>query len=549
VISRLQETVTRQAMTRPDAVAVVMGEERLAYGELDQLSNQFAQLLIEHGCSAGDRVCMLADKGLGAIVGMIATLKAGCAYVPVDVSSPAARVRMVLDSADPGLILVSSGAAALADELILSGAVARRIPIGSVENQAVRGEAFATAFSVADCATQAGDAAPPGAGGSGADLAHILFTSGSTGAPKGVMITHRNVIEFITWATAYFETSAEDRNSGHPPLHFDLSTFDIYATFLAGAELHLVPPEASLFPQKLAQLIRDSALTQWFAVPSILTYMAKFDVFEPGDFPSLARVIWCGEVLPTTTLMHWMDRLPHATFTNLYGPTETTIASSYYTIPGVPTDATAPIPIGIACDGEELLVLDAELRPVAVDDSGDLYIGGTGLSPGYWRDGAKTREAFVADPRDPNESIYRTGDLARVDAHGLAYFLGRSDSQIKHRGYRIELLEVEVAISALQEIRECAVVAVESAGFEGTTIGCAYVAGDPSAVPLALRTRLRDRLPPYMLPTRWLELESLPKNANGKIDRRLLQERFSTAGGGTRNAIEISGRDPDRAVR
>jgi len=342
------------------------------------------------------------------------------------------------------------------------------------------------------------------------------------------MITHRNVLHFIEWATSHLGTRETDRISGHPPLHFDLSTFDIYGTFLAGAELHLVPALASLLPQKLAALIRDSELTQWFAVPSIFTYMAKFDVIGWNDFPALGRVLWCGEVMPTPILIHWMERLPHVTFTNLYGPTEATIASSHYTVPEIPVSDTEPIPIGTACAGEELLVLDENLRTVPVGESGDLYIGGVGLSPGYWRDEEKTKTAFVVDPRsaEGDSRIYRTGDLARVNEAGLVYFLGRADSQIKHRGYRIELGEIEAALNSLADLRECAVVAVDTAGFEGTEICCAYSPANGNVEPVELRAQLRDSLPSYMLPSRWLAMETLPKNVNEKIDRKALKELF-----------------------
>jgi acyl-coenzyme A synthetase/AMP-(fatty) acid ligase len=279
-------------------------------------------------------------------------------------------------------------------------------------------------------------------------------------------------------------------------------------------------------------VIRDAELTQWFAVPSIFTYMAKFDVIEQDDFPALERVLWCGEVLPTPILIHWMKRLPHATFTNLYGPTEATIASSYHTVREAPKSETEPIPIGVACDGEELLVLDDDRRPLPPGETGDLYIGGVGLSPGYWRDEEKTAAAFVPDPRgEGEERIYRTGDLARLGDDGLVYFLGRADSQIKHRGYRIELGEIETALNALREVRECAVVGVETDGFEGTAICAAYAAsGDASVDGPVLSEALRKVLPPYMLPTRWLELEGLPKNVNGKIDRKRLKELFTENG-------------------
>jgi amino acid adenylation domain-containing protein len=349
------------------------------------------------------------------------------------------------------------------------------------------------------------------------------------------MITHASVTHFIRWAAGYFGTAPTDRISQHPPLHFDLSTFDIFGTLSAGAELHLVPPELNLLPPTLAQFIRKARLTQWFSVPSVLNLMAKFDAIGQDDFPSLRRVLWCGEAIPTPTLIHWMRRLPHVRFTNLYGPTEATIASSYHTLATCPADEREPIPIGRACDGEELLVLDAQLRPASPGETGDLYIRGPGLSPGYWRDPDKTRGVFLPCPggAGPQDRIYKTGDLARREPDGLYYFLGRADTQIKSRGYRIELGEVEAALHSLPDLRESAVVAIQSDGFEGWLICCAYVPASASgASPTALRKRLSALLPSYMLPARWLRCEALPKNDNGKIDRPRLRDDFLLAESG-----------------
>jgi amino acid adenylation domain-containing protein len=526
VISRLEELAAQQAERRPEGVAVVMGDERMTYGDLETESNRLARLLIDMGLTWGDRVCLFLPKSPAAIVAMHATLKAGALYVPIDLASPGPRAAKIVAAAEPRILLADRSAASLLDGLAREGVLTPNVLVGSLERP-LEGDGWVSAFARADAAGQADDFV--GSSGDGDDAAHLLFTSGSTGAPKGVVIKHSNVIPFVEWATSYFGTDEADRISGHPPLHFDLSTFDIYGTFSAGAELHLVPPALNLIPHRLAAFIRDSELTQWFSVPSIMTYMVKLGAIGEADFPSLQRVLWCGEVLPTPTLIHWMEHVPQATFTNLYGPTEATIASSYYTVPERPRTETDAIPIGKPCAGEELLVLDSDLRPVGTGEIGDLYIGGVGLSPGYWRDEEKTSGAFIPDPRsrDASARIYRTGDLAKVMEDGLVYFLGRADSQIKSRGYRIELGEIETALNALNGLSECAVVGVGTDGFEGTAICCAYAA--PPAAPIEpsdLRERLAAVLPAYMLPSRWLRMDTLPKNVNGKIDRRQVRELF-----------------------
>jgi len=265
-------------------------------------------------------------------------------------------------------------------------------------------------------------------------------------------------------------------------------------------------------------------------VPSLLNYMCKFDALRDNDFPTLQRLLWCGESFPTPALRYWMQRLPHVSFTNLYGPTEATIASSYYRVPEPPSEEET-IPIGTACDGEELLIFDARMNSLGTGETGDLYIRGAGLSPGYWRDIEKSQGAFVQDPRSAApDRIYRTGDLASADEQGLVYLHGRADSQVKSRGYRIELGEIESALHASAAIRECAVVAIQTQDFEGATICCAVVPLDGASIDLqTLRRELANRLPGYMVPSRWICSESLPLNGNGKIDRVKIRENFKTS--------------------
>jgi amino acid adenylation domain-containing protein len=472
---------------------------------------------------------------------MLATLKAGAMYVPLDLASPVARLARIVTSADPSLALVvgARGAQTLT-RLRQRGAFGRQLVVGALDDPAA--EALATDPATADldsakspsadfrpAALSGLDPTPPSVRAAATDPAHLLFTSGSTGQPKGVVITHANVSAFVRWAVDYFGIRPRDRISGHPPLHFDLSTFDIYGSFRAGAELHLVPP-ATLLPRQLADLIAGSSLTQWFAVPSTLSYMASHGGLPEEGFPSLERVLWCGEVLAPRVLAQWMRAVGQARFTNLYGPTEATIASSYYTVDEAPEDEAEPIPIGRGCTGEELLVLEADLTPVPDAEPGELYIGGAGLSPGYWRDPARTSAAFPPDPRPGHsgERLYRTGDLARRGADGELHFLGRADSQIKSRGYRIELGEIEAALYSLESVAECAVVGRPSTGFDGVTICCAYTLNAGVSVTQAgLRTALASALPAYMLPSRWKLLDRLPKNPNGKIDRPAVTELFA----------------------
>ncbi len=375
----LQDWTTEQAGRNADSTAVVCGASRMTYGELDALSNQLARLLKDAGCVRGDCVALLMPKSPMAIVGLLGIYKADAIYVPLDPASPANRLKKILDSCENRWVLAAGSVTALLDEILQDEPRRQRLSIGWLDAPGRADNRLNVAFTREAIAGYSSSPIPyqnrPD------DPAHILFTSGSTGTPKGVVITHDAVMQIAGWATRYFGLDPSDRLSGHPPLHFDMSFLDIFCAAAAGAELHLVPPELNTLPNKIADFIRTSALTQWFSVPSLLTYMSTFDVVKHDDFPSLRRVLWAGDVLPTPALIYWMKRLRHTSFTNLYGPTETTVVSSYYTVPRCPDDSRALIPIGTACGGEELLVLDESMRPVPQGGTGTLYIGGVGTRP------------------------------------------------------------------------------------------------------------------------------------------------------------------------
>jgi amino acid adenylation domain-containing protein len=503
----LHTAITEIAAVRPESPAVVVGSEHITYGYLDEASSRLAHALHRSGTRPGDRVALLLRKSTEALVAIVGILKAGCAYVPLDPQSPTRRLTAVLASSRPKALIGHTATAAVITEL------APACRVGMMD-----GAVGAAAGLSHEDWMSAPPHPPDGVDSSGA--AYIIYTSGSTGEPKGVLITHASAVHFSDWVIDHYGLKPGDRNSSHPPFYFDLSVLDVFATLRSGGALHLIPPEAGLLPASLAGLIGDQALTQWVSVPSILTYIAKHDAIPPGGYPELRRVLTCGEVLPTATLVYWMGRVPHARFANLYGPTEATVASSFHDIPDLPADPAAAVPIGIPIPGEELLVLTEARERAGTGVIGDLYIGGVGLSPGYWEDPAKTAAAFVPDPEYPGRIIYRTGDLASVDEHGIYHFHGRSDTQIKSRGYRIELGDIEAALSALDYLLGSAVVPIRDDTFDSVAVSCAYVPRLGQAVtPARIRRDLSLSLPSYMIPTGWREFDSLPINRNGKVDR------------------------------
>lgn len=523
----LQDRVTAQAQRRPDATAVMLDGISVSYGRLESISNRIARGLLEYGCRRGDRIGMLMPKSPMAIACLLGIYKADCIYVPLDPAGPATRLAKIIRSCECRLLLVEGDVSTVLRETIVE-AKCEMAWLGSQPAPTVGTE---WVFTFSDI-RKLPDSMPLRYNNS-TDTAHILFTSGSTGVPKGVAITHDNVEAFLNWAIPHFRIDQSDRLSNHSPLHFDLSMFDIFGALSVGAELHLVSPEHSLLPTRMATWMRESRITHWFSVPSVLNYLAKFDVLGESDLGDLKRVLWCGEVLPVPALRYWMKRLPHASFTNLYGPTETTIASSYYTVESIPSSDDVAIPIGQACVGEKLLVLDSSMNEITPGEIGELYIGGAGLSPGYWRNPEQTAQAFVirrsADGQD--ERLYRTGDLVRLESNGLVYFVGRKDTQIKSRGYRIELGEIETALHKIELLCESAVIALPTNDFDGMRICCSYVPRpDTSVTPTRLRAELTALLPAYMIPTHWEELQALPKNGAGKIDRQTLKTCWLTNG-------------------
>jgi len=527
-MTMIYDWARRRAESAPGQIAISLKDNHLTYGELETQSNRLAGLLIRHDLQPGDRVALLLEKTPDAVIAMHGIGKAGGMYVPIDIHSPATRVEKILISSDVRLMLVDHHAQQLLSELNLLDP--RLDNIQKIWwSQQDPGEPWIDQrklFSFGDLPSEPDH--PHAVVRDDQTTAHILFTSGSTGEPKGVPITHRNIRTFVEWGVNWFNMTPDDRVSCHSPLHFDLSTFDIYGAMAAGCRVFIVPPDISVIPGKLSEFILKNELTQWFSVPSALSYMARFKAIPKDGYPSLKRLIWCGEVFPVHSLRYWMKALPGVEFTNLYGPTEATIASSYHTLDAMPAESE-DVPIGLACGGEQLWILDEEMQPVKPGDIGDLYISGDGLSPGYWQDPERTADVFRqwTDPDGETLRIYRTGDLASSDHKGRVYYHGRADHQIKSRGYRIELGEIESALDELNVLREFAVVPVNVDGFEGTSIGCAYVPVENSIQsPLQIKRKLTEKIPSYMIPRFWHSWSILPRNGNGKIDRKALSDHF-----------------------
>ena len=513
----LHAHVRRHAAGRPDAEAVTDGAARLSYRALDAESDRVARCLRAHGVSRDDLVLLSMRRSVRYLAAAVGVLKAGAACVPLEARTPAARRAQVVRDCRPRAPICDADAAAgLAEDEELRRAgvpllVVEPAPGGGTESR---------------LRTAEGGAAPeadlPDADGGEDDLACLFYTSGSTGSPKGVMLSHRNVDEYVRWAVERIGIGPADRVLGTAPFYFDMSLFDVWGAFRAGAALCVATEPVLRFPKTLLEFAEREAVTVWKGVSSLLAYVSRAGALSPERLPSLRTVLFGGEPLPTGVLIEWMRTFPDKVFYNAYGPTEATGVSLCYRVPRVPESPAERIPIGIPRGHTDLLLLDDDRRPVPDGEVGEIALGGPCIARGYWNDPEKTRRAFVDDPVKPGRRIYLTGDFARRRPDGNYEFAGRRDDQVKSMGYRLELADVESALTAIDGVHEAGVLlgAPRGAGFD-ELVGYVVLRGDRRVADV--QAAVRARLPFYMVPRYLYEVDRLPRCERGKLDRRALE--------------------------
>ncbi|HWL82310.1 MAG TPA: amino acid adenylation domain-containing protein [Roseomonas sp.] len=474
--------VARRMRETPAAPALVLGDAVMSYAELDARSGALAGALRARGAGPGRVVAVALERSFELMVGLLAVLRSGAAYLPLDLTHPPERIARILTGARPVALLA---------EATLPGEAPLLPP-----------------------AQWPAEGAAPTEGPAPGDAAYVLYTSGSTGEPKGVVVEHRAILNRLEWMRQHYGFTAADRILQKTPITFDVSVWELFLPLIAGATLVLAPPGAHRDPVALAAILRRQRITTAHFVPSML---AAFLAEPAARGLNLARVFCSGEEL-TPELR---DRF-HATCTaelhNLYGPTEAAVDVSFW--PAAPDDTSRPVPIGFPVWNTQLYVLDEAMRPAPPGVTGHLFIGGVQLAREYLGRPDLTARAFLPSPFRANERIYRTGDLAQVREDGALLFLGRSDQQVKIRGLRIELGEIEAALASSPMVRQARVIAREDRAGDRRLV--AYVVPAEGYDAAALRAHVAACVPDYMVPAAFVALEALPVNSSGKLDRAAL---------------------------
>ncbi|NYI08246.1 non-ribosomal peptide synthetase [Allostreptomyces psammosilenae] len=502
------------------------GTERLTYAEFEARANRLAHRLIAAGAGPGRTVAVAVPRSLDLVVALHAVVRAGAAYLPLDVEHPIDRLAFMLRDARPAVLLATTGAPA---DLVVDAS--HDTPVLLLDDPALRADLEQRPATAPTDADRAASLTP-------ADPAYVIYTSGSTGTPKGVVVPHRGIVNRLRWMQHRYRIGAGDRVLQKTPSSFDVSVWEFFWPLMEGATLVVARPGGHRDPAYLSELIRRESVTTCHFVPSMLqVFLAEPTAGECAGV--LRRVMCSGEALGAQTVRDFARVLPGVELHNLYGPTEASVdVSSWQCLPvdesGERPPAAAPVPIGRPVWNTRLYVLDERLRPVPVGVTGELFLAGVQLADGYLGRPELTEQRFLPDPFSdaPGDRVYRTGDLARWRPDGAVEYLGRTDHQVKLRGLRIELGEIEAVLERHPDVARAAVLAREDTPGDQRLVAYLVPAAGRAPEPGApdhgsldresLRAHAAGALPDYMVPTAWVELADLPLSPNGKLDRKAL---------------------------
>ncbi len=484
--------IEQQVERTPDDIAVVFGEEQVTFRELNRKANHVAHCLRAAGIGRGDRVAVYLERSPVMLMTLLGVMKSGAAYVPLDPAYPSARLRIVVEDADISCLVTQ--------QPMVAGMPAYSGKVICLDLE----------IDFTDAKT---DVNPEGTAGPD-DSMYVIFTSGSTGRPKGVEVAHRPVLNYLTWMQRELNLGAQDVFAAVASYGFDPSVPEFYIPMMTGGKTLIVERRVNLVGEELAAYLTTYGATVLQATPTMWGMLLEAGFSGTG----MKRCIGA-EALPRELFERLMNSAPGTPLYNLYGPTETTVWATFHRL----TRADETIVVGRPISNTQVYILDAHMQPVPVGVSGCIYIGGEGMTYGYFGRPELTAEKFVPNPFAEGTKLYCTGDIARYLPDGRIEYIGRADNQVKIRGFRIELGEIESVLGRHPGVRECVVIAREDQ--PGNRFLAAYVVAESTDVPVdpgELRAYLKQRLPDYMVPTGWLVLESLPLSPNGKVDRKSL---------------------------
>jgi amino acid adenylation domain-containing protein len=526
----LADYLERSAARFPKLTAVVDPDgTEVSYQDINSSADRVAAFLASSGVEPGDRVAVLLPKSAITVTAIFGILKTRAVYIPIDWTAPPDRIRTILaDCKSKVLFTTASLAPVLEGCEALPGTI---VVIRLLGGPGIPGMPRVVPWEhVLDHSLPA----VPCEGRSRKDLAYILYTSGSTGIPKGVMLSHGNALSFVDWCSSVFQPTERDRFSSHAPFHFDLSVHDLYVSLKHGASVHLIDDATGKNPKLLTAFIAQRQLTVWYSTPSILHLMTAFGNLSQVDCSRLRLVLFAGEVFPIKHLRNLTKVWPNVRYCNLYGPTETNVCTYAWVPSQIPDDRRDPYPIGWPCAHCSAIVLDTDGRAVATGDEGILYIAGESVFQGYWNRPKENNAAF----RTRNGvSWYCTGDVVHEVLEEGYFYMGRRDRRVKRHGYRIELDDIERALYRHDGISKAAVVAVETPEADLKIV--AYLEAGRELRPGILEMKMfcARYLPAYMSPDVFVFADALPRTSTDKTDYQALKRIFRESNAEVKAAI------------